>query len=145
MGFVTDELFLSSDICYFVQVRAMGEEAPMADMIQFNAYDGVPADDLARLYGDSFVSSFVIGGALTAVIAVKTGTKHSATRPTEAIETGFRTLEELAQQFGAGVRIWTQWEGARCTVQETICSGWTLDDLKKTIAGFHSARPVRIG
>lgn len=117
----------------------------MADMIQFNAHDGVPADDLARLYGDSFVSSFVIGGALTAVIAVETEAKYSATSLTKDTETKFYTPDELAQQAGASVRIWAHWEGARCTLQETICSGWTLDDLKKTIAGFHFAHPVRIG
>ena len=70
-SYVNSDKFKESEINYFVQVKVTNQTIMANDVKKFNKIENVPASALTKIYGDCFISGFVEGGELDALISIK--------------------------------------------------------------------------
>lgn len=72
-SFVDSNKFKESDINFFVQVQVVNQTIMAEDVTKFQPIPGVSdAGSFTRVYGDCFISGFIEGGELDAIISIKT-------------------------------------------------------------------------
>ncbi|GAO18648.1 uncharacterized protein UV8b_03395 [Ustilaginoidea virens] len=92
-SFVDANKFKESSINFFVQVRVVNQTIMAEDVTKFNAIKGVSdTSKFMKVYGDSFISGFIEGGELDALVSIKV-TDSSSVRDIKA---------SLEAHFGQG-------------------------------------------
>ncbi|KAE8230990.1 hypothetical protein CF326_g4003 [Tilletia indica] len=72
-SFVDSDKFLNSDLNYYISVHVTNQSTNFRDMLEFNPMaDGIiNGEDFVKVYGDSFISSFLEGGEFNAIVSMK--------------------------------------------------------------------------
>ncbi|KAK0528578.1 hypothetical protein OC835_004615 [Tilletia horrida] len=70
-SFIDTDKFKSSDLNYYISVRVINQSINFKDALQFNPLPGVKGKDFRTLFGDCFISGFLEGGELNALITMK--------------------------------------------------------------------------
>jgi hypothetical protein len=75
-SFIDPDKFKESDINYFVQCQVtnqvvMAEDVTQLQMLQLRDGDKLAGNEFTKIYGDSFISGFIEGGEINALISIK--------------------------------------------------------------------------
>lgn len=77
-SYVDSDKFKESDVNFFCQVKVTNHIIMAKDLLKFNdmaSWRSTNASEFTRIYGDSYISGFIEGGELNAVISVKSQDK----------------------------------------------------------------------
>ncbi|KAK0525304.1 hypothetical protein OC834_005220 [Tilletia horrida] len=77
-SFIDTDKFNSSDLKYYVSVQVINQSINFKDALEFNPLPGVKGKDFRTLFGDCFISGFLEGGELNAVITMNVLNKEKA-------------------------------------------------------------------
>ncbi|KAK0556572.1 hypothetical protein OC844_005814 [Tilletia horrida] len=77
-SFIDTDKFNSSDLKYYVSVQVINQSINFKDALEFNPLPGVKGKDFRTLFGDCFISGFLEGGELNAVITMNILNKEKA-------------------------------------------------------------------
>ncbi|KAK0521496.1 hypothetical protein OC842_006758 [Tilletia horrida] len=70
-SFIKTDKFKSSDMNYFVSVRVINQSVNFKDALEYNPLPGLDPTDFRKVFGDCFISGFLEGGELNALITMK--------------------------------------------------------------------------
>ena len=70
-SYVDSHTFKESNLNFFVQVKVTNQTVMAKDVLKFSPIPGISPDRFTETYGDCFVSGFIEGGELDAVISIK--------------------------------------------------------------------------
>lgn len=89
-SYVDSNKFKESDINFFVQVQVVNQTIMGEDVTKFQPIPGVSdAGAFTKVYGDCFISGFVEGGELDAIISIKTSGADTSKDIKAALEANF--------------------------------------------------------
>ncbi|KAL9938484.1 hypothetical protein V8E36_003107 [Tilletia maclaganii] len=70
-SFLSSERFKDSDLNYFISVKVINQSINFKDALKFNNLENVAPEDFRSVFGDCFISGFLEGGELNAMISMK--------------------------------------------------------------------------
>ncbi|KAL9933580.1 hypothetical protein V8E36_007756 [Tilletia maclaganii] len=70
-SFIDTDKYQSSDMNYYISVKVINQSINFKDALEFNPLDNVDASDFRAVFGDSFISGFLEGGELNALVSMK--------------------------------------------------------------------------
>ena len=76
-GAIDTDKFKESDLNFFIQVKAVNQSRLRNDVTSFQPLPNMMKADFSRIFGDTFISGFVDGGQLDALLSIKV---HDKTR-----------------------------------------------------------------
>lgn len=124
-SYIDSNTFKESNINFFCQVKVTNQVIMGADLLKFNDIPAFRAEDSAhftKVYGDSFISGFIEGGELNAIISVKTSDKKTINSIKASLEGSFGKGKFSADIKGEGGKEDTQ---ALSQSETTITVNWT--------------------
>ena len=148
-SYVNSDKFKESNINFFVQVQVVNQTIMREDVTKFLPIPGV-SDGQAfnKVYGDSFISRFIRGGELDAIISIKTSSKDSEMNIKAALEANFGKgpvggnlhctfgLDKVGKEMGSETTITVNWNGGGDIKPANEL--WSIDTLTKVAAAFPS-------
>ncbi|KAK0524345.1 hypothetical protein OC834_005576 [Tilletia horrida] len=78
-SFIDSDRFSSSDLNYYISVKVINMSIAYKDALEFNNLENVSAADFRKVFGDCFISGFVEGGELNALISMQILNKVKST------------------------------------------------------------------
>ncbi|KAK0549211.1 hypothetical protein OC846_004165 [Tilletia horrida] len=145
-SFIDSDKFNSSDLNYYLSVKVINQSINFKDALEFNPLDNVDPSDFRSIFGDSFISGFLEGGELNALISMKILNKAKASdiKAEGAIALGKGSLD--IQGTGAFSKAKANLEmNTETTVQVSWLGGgiikppeeaWTVDSLARAATRF---------
>lgn len=124
-SYIDSDTFKESNINFFCQVKVTNQVIMGADLLKFNDIPTFRAEDSAhftKVYGDSFISGFIEGGELNAIISIKTSDKKTINSIKASLEGSFGKGKFSADIKGEGGKEDTQ---ALSQSETTITVNWT--------------------
>ncbi|KAI1291440.1 hypothetical protein F5Y03DRAFT_403279 [Xylaria venustula] len=89
-SYVDADKFKESDINFFVQVKVTNQVIMAEDVTKFNSIKGINGGgEFTSVFGDSFISGFVEGGELDAIVSIKCKDQAASTNIKAALEANF--------------------------------------------------------
>lgn len=91
-SYVDSDKFKESNVNFFCQVKVVNQVIMGKDLLKFNDIPTLRTRDtkkFTRVFGDSFISGFVEGGELNAIISVKSSDESSLKDIKAALEASF--------------------------------------------------------
>ncbi|CAD6891723.1 unnamed protein product [Tilletia caries] len=70
-SFIDTDKFASSDLNYYISVKVINQSINFRDALEFNPLDNIGASEFNQTFGDAFVSGFLEGGELNALVSMK--------------------------------------------------------------------------
>ena len=78
-SFIDTDKFKQSDLNYYISVKVINQSINFRDALEFNPIPSVDKNNFLGVFGDSFISGFLEGGELNALISMKILNKDKAT------------------------------------------------------------------
>ena len=89
-SYVDSNKFKESDINFFVQVQVVNQTIMAEDVTKFQPIPGVSdGGTFTKVYGDCFISGFIEGGELDAIVSIKTTDSDTSRDIKAALEASF--------------------------------------------------------
>ncbi|PWN43858.1 hypothetical protein IE81DRAFT_61632 [Ceraceosorus guamensis] len=71
-SFIDTDKFKSSDLNFYISVKVVNQSINFRDCLEYNPCgDGIDESNFRKVFGDSFISGFLEGGELTALVTMK--------------------------------------------------------------------------
>jgi hypothetical protein len=130
-SFVDSDKFKESDINFFCQVKVVNQVIMARDFLKFNDIPELRQTDskkFTKIFGNTFISGFIEGGELNAIVSVKSHDEESILDIKAALEASFGkggagASGSLNASFGLDkskhissteTTITVNWTGGRC-------------------------------
>ena len=146
-SYVNSDKFKESDINFFVQVQVVNQTIMAEDVTKFQPLPEV-SDGLGftRVYGDSYISGFIEGGELDAVISIKTTDRSHAMDIKASLEANFgKGVAGGSVNAAFGMNKSTAFNSSETTITVNWNGGgdikdadetWSIETLTKVAAAF---------
>ncbi|KAF3901560.1 hypothetical protein ABW21_db0201950 [Orbilia brochopaga] len=85
-SFIDVEKFKQADLNFYIRVRVINQKVDLKEAMQFNPEWVVVEDEFTNCFGDTFISGFVEGGELNALLSIKVLNKNKL----HDVETGIK-------------------------------------------------------
>lgn len=158
-SFLDAEKFYDSDLNYYISVKVINQTLNYKDPLTFNPLRSCMTDKTRfdQTFGDTFISGFLEGGELNAVVSIKIHNKSKRREieaeakvaltagPVEVSAQGNIKLAEENVALNAETNIYVSWSGGGNI--KPYDAGWTIQSLTRAAARFPSLvalRPQRI-
>ncbi|KAF4946493.1 hypothetical protein FGADI_11131 [Fusarium gaditjirri] len=147
-SYVNSDKFKESTINFFVQVTVVNQTIMAEDVRQFNAIDGVwNTGKFMKVYGDCYISGFIEGGELDAIVSVKITDKATESDIKAALEASFGQGRAAGGSVNASVGIdkANAFKNCETTITVNWNGGgdikpadelWSIESLTKAAAAF---------
>ncbi|KAE8262350.1 hypothetical protein A4X03_0g2526 [Tilletia caries] len=145
-SFIDTDKFKSSDMNYYISVKVVNQSINFKDALEFNNIENVGAEEFRRVFGDAFISGFIEGGELNALISMKILNKAKSTdiKAEGSIALGKESLDISAK--GAFAKAKANLDlNTETTVQVSWIGGgvikppeeaWTIESLARAATRF---------
>ena len=146
-SYVDSNKFKESNINFFVQVQVVNQTIMAEDVTKFQPIPGVSdSGAFTKVFGDSFISGFIEGGELDAIISIKTKSTDTAKDIKAALEGNFGkggVGVEASASFGkqnakalgdSETTITVNWNGGGDI--KPPGETWSIETLTKVAAAF---------
>ncbi|KIP02124.1 hypothetical protein PHLGIDRAFT_96326 [Phlebiopsis gigantea 11061_1 CR5-6] len=138
--FVDPATFYASHVNYLIRVSVVGHHVAAPVLAEFSPIDGVAPADFTRVYGDTFVSGFVMGGEFSALVSVKLTDSAAEGDVRARLSAMFDftggTPGEVESLGGLGeTAIAVSWKGGG-NLGGTQVDCWTLGTLRRAALAF---------
>jgi len=70
-SFIDTDKFKSSDLNYYISVKVVNQSINFKDALEFNNLENIGEEDFRSVFGDCFISGFLEGGELNALVSMK--------------------------------------------------------------------------
>ena len=137
--------FKQSDINYLFQVKVTNQTKMTRDVLRFNPLDNLHASRFTKIFGDTFISGFVEGGELNAVISVRVLDKSKlalvkdmipANATWRGVAPSLSALERLDVERGIELTMSVFWYGGGLIASPA--GQWNVKSLGTIAADFPS-------
>ncbi|PWN86839.1 hypothetical protein FA10DRAFT_289427 [Acaromyces ingoldii] len=145
-SFIDTDKFKSSDLNYYISVKVINQSINFRDCLEYNPLPNIDAGGFRKVFGDSFISGFLEGGELSALVTMKVLNKSKSTdiKVEGAItyaNTSFDVSGEVAYQsakanleLNTETTIQVSWQGGG--VIKPPNEPWTIESLTRAAARF---------
>jgi hypothetical protein len=123
-SYVDSDKFKESDVNFFCQVKVTNHIIMAKDLLKFNdmaSWRSNNASEFTRIYGDSYISGFIEGGELNAVISIKSQDKSKIMDIKAQLEGSFGKGMSVSLQGAGGYSS----ENTDTSTETTISVNWT--------------------
>lgn len=147
-SYVNSDKFKESTLNFFVQVTVVNQTIMAEDVRQFNAIDGVwNTGKFMKVYGDCYISGFIEGGELDAIVSVKITDKSTESDIKAALEASFGQGNAAGGKLNASFNLDKTNALKNCETTITVnWNGggdikpadelWSIESLTKAAAAF---------
>lgn len=91
-----------SQLNYMVSVKVNNDSTETQENTEFQPIEGLPPERFTQVYGDCFISGFLEGGDLQAVISIKVNDRNKLQQIKEAVDCRLSVPAAPGLQVGAG-------------------------------------------
>ncbi|KAL9933584.1 hypothetical protein V8E36_007760 [Tilletia maclaganii] len=145
-SFIDTDRFKFSDMNYWISVKVVNQSINFKDALEFNKLDNVADKDFRSVFGDCFISGFLEGGELNALISMKilNKAKFNDIKAEGTVRLGLDAAD--IQATGAFKRAKTNLDlNTQTTIQVSWIGGglikppeeaWTIDSLARAASRF---------
>ena len=146
-SFIDTNKFKESDINYLIQVKVTNQRLVAPDLTEFVPIANLPDSEFTRIYGDSFISGFTVGGEFSALVSIKLKDRSKAREirgqlklalefpPISVSGKGQVEATNTASTIDGETTINVSWRGGGDIKDESIVR-WTLDNLRTVAMEF---------
>ena len=146
-SYIDSDKFKESNINFFVQVKVTNQTIMAEDVTKFQPIPGVTgASDFTKVFGDCYISGFVEGGELDAIISIKTKSQDSDNDIQAALEANFGKGGIGGSIKGeAAIKHAKAFADSETTITVNWCGGgnikpkdklWSIESLTEAAAAF---------
>ena len=146
-SYVDSDKFKESSINFFVQVKVTNQIVMAEDVTQFQPIDGVTGGpEFTKVFGDSFISGFIEGGELDAIISIKMKDGANDKDIKAALEANFGKGGVGGNISGSGQKTNSSaFNDSETTITVNWCGGgnikdkstlWSIESLTQAAAEF---------
>lgn len=144
-SYVDERKIKESDINFMVKVKVVNQNTLMRGKAEFNEIPGLPRSKFGDIYGDTFISGFLVGGEFVAILSIKVNDQSKLQDIKASLELSFSQVQasgaggyrEANASYSSETSISVNWSGGG-KVKEPD-SKWDVASMLKAAAGFPDA------
>ncbi|KAK0558177.1 hypothetical protein OC861_006967, partial [Tilletia horrida] len=145
-SFIKTDKFEKNDLNYYISVKVVNQSINFKDALEFNKLDNVSDEDFRKVFGDCFISGFLEGGELNALVSMKilNKAKFEDVKAEGSVTLGFDTAAIKADgafkqakanlNFSTETTIQVSWIGGG--IIKPPEESWTIDSLTRAASRF---------
>ncbi|KAE8229232.1 hypothetical protein CF326_g5803 [Tilletia indica] len=145
-SFIDTDKFKSSDMNFYISVKVTNQSINFKDNLEFQPLDNIGAEDFRSVFGDCFISGFLEGGELNALISMKVLNKSKSVdiKAEGAIALGKESVDISAKgayqtaksnlDLNTETSVQVSWIGGGCIKPPE--EAWTVESLSRAATRF---------